>query len=142
MIKVWIDDKDYMNRTVAFRCVVEKIGKNAQLKIAAANLYRIMVNGELAGYGPARAAHGFTRVDSYDLSRYEGSSTVITAEVFSSGINTFYIVDEMPFFSAEISENDRTGCTIQTTLPPILRQTESKRCSASVFRGVLWNRIK
>lgn len=108
MLKVWIDDNDYMNKTVAFRCIVDKLGNNSKLKLAASNLYRIFINGEFIGYGPARAAHGYTRVDNYDLSSYAGEKAVITIEVFSSGINTFYIVDEKPFFAAEITENEKT----------------------------------
>ena len=38
-----------------------------RLELAASNLYRLFINGELVGYGPARAAHGYGRLDTYSL---------------------------------------------------------------------------
>jgi len=39
----------------------------ALLRLAASSLYRVHVNGRFAGHGPARAGHGFQRVDEIDL---------------------------------------------------------------------------
>lgn len=72
------------------------------LDLAASNLYRLFINGQLIGYGPARAAHGYSRLDSYSLDSWVGTETVITAEVYSSNVNTYYTVYEQPFFAAEI----------------------------------------
>lgn len=36
-----------------------------QFKIAARSFYRLFINGEMAGHGPAQAAYGFSRVDIY-----------------------------------------------------------------------------
>jgi len=77
-------------------------GADTVLELAASNLYRLFVNGEFLGYGPARAAHGYSRVDTYDLSHWEGRETVIVIEVYSSNVNTYYTVCERPFFAAEI----------------------------------------
>ena len=80
------------NHTIAF---VYKTTpqKNESIQIAAASLYRFLVNGDLVGYGPARAPHGYARVDKYDLSAYAGKSVVLTVEVFASNVNTYYIID-------------------------------------------------
>ena len=72
------------------------------LELAASNLYRLFVNGEFIGYGPARAAHGYSRLDTYDLGKWMGKETVIAIEVYSSNVNTYYTVCERPFFAAEV----------------------------------------
>ena len=72
------------------------------LELAASNLYRLFVNGALVGYGPARAAHGCSRLDTYSLAAWAGAETVLSVEVYSANTNTFYTVDERPFFAAEI----------------------------------------
>lgn len=82
-------------------------GKNTEIEIAASNLYRLLVNGSFVGYGPARAAHGYSRVDRYDLSPWKGEEVKITAEVHSANVNSYYLIDERPFFAAEIREGDR-----------------------------------
>ena len=76
--------------------------KDTCLKLAASNLYRLFINGGFVGYGPARAAHGYSRIDTYDLSQWAGLETVIVAEVYSANVNTYYTVCERPFFAAEI----------------------------------------
>ncbi len=82
------------------------------LKLAASNLYRLFVNGELIGYGPARAAHGYSRVDRYELDRWAGQETVLSVEVHSANVNTFYVVDELPFLAAEVWQVQKAaeGC--------------------------------
>jgi alpha-L-rhamnosidase len=57
-----------MNLTLGFRGVFKaKSNQKYTLKITASALYRVYINGEFLGYGPARAAHGYFRVDEYDL---------------------------------------------------------------------------
>ena len=82
-------------------------GGDCELKLAASNLYRLSVNGEMIGYGPARAAHGYSRLDSYSLEKWQGQEIIITVEVYSANINTFYTVDERPFFACEITCGDQ-----------------------------------
>lgn len=76
------------------------------LELAASNLYRLFIDGELCGYGPARAAHGHSRIDLYALGNRAGKKTVIAIEVYSANVNSFYTVDELPFFAAEIKNGD------------------------------------
>lgn len=82
--------------------------ENTTLELAASNLYRLFVNGELVGYGPARAAHGYSRLDSYSLAPWANRTCVVSAEVHSANVNTYYTVDECPFFACEI----RSGETV------------------------------
>lgn len=72
------------------------------LSLAASNLYRLFINGKLVGYGPARAAHGYSRLDEYSLASWVDQQVVLSVEVYSANVNTFYVVDEFPFFAAEI----------------------------------------
>jgi len=101
------------------------------LEITASNLYRLFINGKLSGYGPARSAHGYVRIDKYDLSSFldkaqDNSSEKnsysdelinkdsdsdelinIVVEVFAANVNSYYLVDEQPFFGASISSNGK-----------------------------------
>lgn len=80
--------------------------QNTVLELAASNLYRLFINGELIGYGPARAAHGYSRLDTYALGKWTGKSVTIAIEVHSANVNTFYVVDEAPFFAAQIKNGE------------------------------------
>jgi len=43
-----------------------------RIRIAAATIYRLFCNGVFVGHGPARAAHGYYRVDEWDLAADAG----------------------------------------------------------------------
>lgn len=104
---IWAKEiREQKNHTLGFVYKLRVKG-NEKLKIAASSLYRLFVDGFFTGYGPARAAHGYSRVDEYDLSSYAGKTIHIVIEVFASNVNTFYIVDELPFFAAEIVMNNQ-----------------------------------
>ncbi len=107
MNAVWIKDLyEEKNVAVTFQYRLTP-SAGTELFLAASNLYRLFVNGELKGYGPARAAHGYSRQDVYRLGSYAGRDTVLSVEVYSANTNTFYTVDEPPFFAAEIREGGR-----------------------------------
>jgi len=111
MQAVWVKDLyESMNVTVTFQIKISP-QSNTKIKLAASNLYRLFVNGEMIGYGPARAAHGYTRADEYSLAKWAGTEAVLSAEVCSYHINTFYTLDEAPFFAAEITEGDTMVAT-------------------------------
>ena len=67
---VWIStatEEEKYNRHLFFRLHADSL-RGATLRIAAADFYRLSVNGAFVGFGPARAALGYARVDEYDLS--------------------------------------------------------------------------
>lgn len=99
-----------MNIMLSFRYSFTPAADTA-LDLAASNLYRLFIGGALIGYGPARAAQGWSRLDTYDLSRWSGQAVDIVVEVHSANVNSYYVVDEQPFFAAEI----RTGGTVAAT---------------------------
>ena len=77
-----------------------------RLDLAASNLSRLFVDGALVGYGPARAAHDYSRLDTYLLSPWAGKTITLSVEVYSANVNTYYTVEEPPFFAAELYRKD------------------------------------
>ncbi len=102
-LKGFLEEKNIM-AAFQYRLTPEE---KTKIFLAASNLYRIFVNSEFVGYGPARAAHGYSRVDSYDLSSWKGKEVCITVEVHSANINSYYLVEERPFFAAQIREGEK-----------------------------------
>lgn len=101
---IWQEGKrNVMNYSLAFAVERKDAGK-AILRLAAANSYRVFEDGELIAYGPARAAHGYIREDYIPL-RYD--SRVIVVEVTGYNVNSYYFADDLPFFGAEITVNDK-----------------------------------
>ncbi|MEG1634089.1 MAG: hypothetical protein RR388_00505, partial [Rikenellaceae bacterium] len=69
-VPVWACGREKeMNLTLNFNATFTVgAGESADLKITASTLYKVLLNGKFLGYGPARAAHGYFRVDEYDIS--------------------------------------------------------------------------
>ncbi len=97
---------DARNVTLTFQYTLT-IAEGTRIDLAASNLYRLFVGGKLVGYGPARAAHGYSRGDSYDLTPWAGQSVTLSIDVHSAHVNSFYVVEEDPFFAAEILCGDK-----------------------------------
>ncbi|MCL2752494.1 MAG: hypothetical protein FWE62_07055, partial [Firmicutes bacterium] len=103
MKKIFAKDlSDQMNVTAAFRKVVPAFEQGLTLKIAASNVFRMMADGKLIGYGPMRSAHGYSNLSVYSLDAYRGRGFCLTVEVVSYQCGSYYIVDEKPFFACEI----------------------------------------
>ncbi len=85
-IPVWgnyLNNTDKLNRHLLFRETIESLN-NVNINIAASDFYRLIVNGEFVGFGPARTSIGYARVDSYDLSdikSFENGKNEIVIEV-------------------------------------------------------------
>lgn len=96
-----------MNLTLGFHGVFQsEKGQNITLKITASSIYRVFLNGKFLGYGPARAAHGFYRIDKYKLDKLiENGKNVIAIEVAGYNVNSFYTIDEPSFLQAELESN-------------------------------------
>ena len=105
MKAIWAKEgRAIQNRTLAF--VYEYKGENADIlvKLAASNVFRMFLNGRLVGYGPRRSAHGYSNINNYHFLLSAGERFVI--EVAGYCINSFYIVDELPFFACELYNGD------------------------------------
>jgi alpha-L-rhamnosidase len=107
---VWAAGREKeMNLSMGFRGVFQSRGNSkTTLRIAASTLYRVFVNGEFVGSGPARAAHGYFRVDGYDLGKQakEGENAV-SIEVAGYNINTYYTLDQPSFLLAEVETDGK-----------------------------------
>ena len=72
-LPIWIPNqthKEKLNTQLLFTAEVASL-EGTVLHLTAADFYRVTVNGRFVGFGPARTAKGYARVDSYDLSAYD-----------------------------------------------------------------------
>jgi alpha-L-rhamnosidase len=92
-----------MNTWVSFHARVELPGRRgATLRIAAAQAYRVWVDGVLVGRGPARTAHGHARVDEWPVAADATGLLRMVIEVMEYGVPTFCSTNEPAFCCAEI----------------------------------------
>jgi alpha-L-rhamnosidase len=104
-VPVWGKNLQYeKNITIGFRGVFEiKDIRETSLKITGSSLYRIYLNGQFIGHGPARAAHGYYRVDSWELTDKLASGTnIIAIEAVGYNVNSYYLLDQPSFLQAEV----------------------------------------
>ncbi|MHB1453006.1 MAG: alpha-L-rhamnosidase-related protein [Saccharofermentanales bacterium] len=126
MKAIWAKNiREQKNHSLAFY-LKSGVTADSRLEIAASNVYRLFIDGLLIGYGPARAAHGYTRKDTYNLSQHAGRQVHIVIEVFASNINSYYIVDELPFFGAELFNGEVTVATTDDFKAYLLSDRVSK----------------
>ncbi|MDI9400374.1 MAG: hypothetical protein QM428_00375, partial [Verrucomicrobiota bacterium] len=95
---------DTKNITIAYRTLFQRpTGNQATLKITGHSLYRIFLNGQFLGHGPARGPHDYYRVDEWSLSgKMKKGENLLTVEVAGYNVNSFYLVDRPPFLQAEL----------------------------------------
>ncbi|HNR31885.1 MAG TPA: hypothetical protein PKI11_13430, partial [Candidatus Hydrogenedentes bacterium] len=102
---VWAPGRESeKNLTLGFRAVLDAPGNGpVTLRLAASTLYRAFVNGEFIAHGPARAAHGFYRVDEWDLTPHlKPGENVLAVEVAGYNANSYYVLDQPAFLQAEV----------------------------------------
>ncbi|MFA5688289.1 MAG: hypothetical protein WC959_03975 [Kiritimatiellales bacterium] len=103
-----------MNLMAGFRAVFTAPAQTpVVLRQAAYSFYRLRVNGEFVGCGPARGPLGEHRVDQYDLSAWlRPGRNVVSIEVSGYNINGNSIIDQPSFLQAEIAaENELLAAT-------------------------------
>ena len=95
------------NLLVGFRAVVTApAAEQAVLRLTASTLYRVFLNGAFVGHGPARAGHGFYRVDEWPLALRAGAN-VVAIEVAGYNVNSFYLLDQPSFLQAEVVAGEK-----------------------------------
>ena len=102
---IWLAGRQYeKNITAGFTTRFEIPAKNkVTLKITGSSLYRIYLNGKFVGHGPARAGHGYYRVDEWDLSgKLADGQNFLAIEVAGYNINSYYLLDQPSFIQAEL----------------------------------------
>lgn len=106
-LPVWTSGcENKMNETL---CFTEKFSycKDAVFKITACNFYRVFLNGEFLGFGPARAAEGYRRTDVYRIFGTEESNTLFI-EVNAYRCNTLYDVNTQGLVQYELIADGET----------------------------------
>lgn len=83
----------------------------AELRLAAASVYRLRLDGQVKAYGPARAPLGFARVDRIPVCADAG--TLVSIEVVGYATPNFYYPKQPPFLKAAFF--DRAGTLLGAT---------------------------
>ena len=98
-----------MNTLIAFRAPFElKAGERPVLKMVAWYSYRVTLNGAFVGFGPARGPKGFFRPDEWDLAAAaRPGRNELCVEVAGYNVPNFYLMEQPPFFKAEVVCADR-----------------------------------
>lgn len=102
---IWPEGREKeKNLTVYFVASVAKpAGGRIVLRLTASTVYRAFLNGEFLGHGPARAAHGYFRVDEWDLTdRLRLAGNEIAIEVAGYNVNSYAWLDQPSFLQAEV----------------------------------------
>jgi len=94
-----------MNLWVGFRAVFEAPpGKRVNLRMAGCTFYRVYLNGEFLGWGPARGPRGYFRVDLWDITpRLVKGRNVVCVEVAGYNVNSYYVLNQPSFLQAEVT---------------------------------------
>ena len=103
-IPVWHDAG--LNTNLIFRAEGDFSG--GTLRIAAADFYKVYADGEFLGFGPARAAKGYARVDTYALK----DCRKLTVEVAGYGCSSLSTALQQSFCCAEVL---RDGAVLAAT---------------------------
>ncbi len=92
------------NLTVGFRATFKAPeNKNVTLRAAGATLYRVYLNGNFLGEGPARGPHGYFRMDEWNLTpKLQPGVNTVAFEVAGYNVNSYYLLDQPSFLQAEI----------------------------------------
>ena len=88
-------------------CFDAKEGERPLLRITGASDYRIWLNGEHVGWGPARAAKGYFRVDEIPLQVKAGQKNILAVEVAGYNVNSFCTMCQPSFLQAEVVLGDK-----------------------------------
>lgn len=103
-VPVWEKGKEKeKNYTLLFRANIKE-NQQVKLTLTGASTYQIFVNGDFVGMGPARAAHGYYRVDEILLDSYlTREENELLIQVAGYYINSFHHLEQPAFLCAEIT---------------------------------------
>lgn len=106
---VWGENQvDIYNSNLAF-CYSANIKGRVRLNLTCSCIYRLTVNGKFIGYGPARTAHGYSKVDSYSIDL--DGDVVIVVETVNYNVNSYYLIMQDAYFTASLEKDDKTIAT-------------------------------
>ena len=97
MKAVWAEGLgEEMDLTLAF-FLEFKEAVRGRITLTAASCYQLYADGQMKGFGPKRAAHGYAR-----LSRHSFKAKTLVVLVESYNVKNFYRVKQPPFFAVEV----------------------------------------
>ncbi len=114
---IWPDLlENEQNITIGFYTSFEKPATGeVDLAITGSSIYRIYLNGEFVGHGPARAGHNYYRVDDWALTPYlQAGINHLAIEVASYHVNSYYLLDQPAFLQAEVTTGESVLCATST----------------------------
>jgi len=103
-IPVWLRGLEKeMNVLAGFRCSFDaRPEQRVQVRVTGSTVYRMYLNGALAGYGPARAGHGFYRVDEWDITDHTEWPNFLAFEVAGYDSNSYAYLNQPSFLQVEV----------------------------------------
>lgn len=107
MKQIWAKGlRDEMNVALVFSYTLD-VKENMSLHLASNVPFRLSIDGEMVSYGPRRRAHTKAAINRYSLQKYVGKTIRIDVENVSYRVENFYIVNQVPFFAAEIEQDGK-----------------------------------
>ena len=111
---VWVQGLETeMNVTCGFYAAVPKCDGDTVIRIAAASLYHLYINGEFVCYGPVRTAHGFHKIDAIRIDgMLDRDVNHIAVEVYNSYVGAYSLIKAPAFVQAEVEADGQiVACT-------------------------------
>lgn len=106
-VPVWKKgESTVMNQTVDL--IASVCSRNATLRLTGSTIYQVFVNGVICAHGPARAAHGYFKVDEIPLDGFltDGADQLLI-RICGYNVNCFAYTDQPSFICAELCENGK-----------------------------------
>lgn len=103
---VWQSGREKELNCICAFFVRFKRSDGAKLSITASSFYKAYLNGRFLAFGPARAAHGYFRVDELPLNDQK-EENVLFIEVAGYNTRGYYSLDQSAFLQAEICLDGR-----------------------------------
>jgi len=127
---VWVKGAEKeMNAFYGFAATFKaKPGDSPVLTLSAGSIARVWMNGMFAGYGPARAAEGYMRLDEWPLAKFvKDGVNLIAIEVSNPAVNQFYLPERPAYLFAEVALDGKalavTGRDFRAVNLPRVRKT-------------------
>ena len=131
-----------LNVYAVFKTTVDSL-VGTELKLTAASFYQVFVNGKFVGFGPARTAKGYARMDVLPLEKYaiEGKNEIVIG-VAGYYCRSFNGIFQPSFLRAEVVFGDEviacTGRNFDCYLPESHVQ-KTERYSAQRHFSEVWD---
>ena len=136
-IPVWIEEHSCELNSICLFSAEFDAAEGAELVITANSFYKAYLNGEFVAFGPARAAHGYCRVDGIALGkRLRQGKNLLVVEAAGYNCRSFYSLDTPAFLQAEVrTESAVLACTGRDFTGRVFAERVRKVCRFSYQRA-------